>query len=433
MVNIRIDFGKRAGVIKPMHGVNNGPLTELMLIDATPQFKEAGIPFSRLHDTEYPYGSGEFVDLHCLFPLFHADENDPANYNFTLTDAYLKAIQNSGAKIIYRLGASIEHQPIKRHVIPPQDPEKWARIAEHIIRHYNEGWADGYHMGIEYWEIWNEPELPMCWYGEKQAFCEFFRTVLIHLKKCFPHLKIGGPALCSMLNTEWLQSIFDTLTREPRAELDFFSWHRYCYDPADLAKEAAMAREWMDRYGYTNALSILDEWNFVRSWSDIEGTYEEQRTLRGMAFIAACMITLQNTSTDIAAFYDAQMVMRYAWNYLFEPVSSGEHGMGMTVKTKPAFQSFLAFNKLYQMGACCPASADDPRIYALAAEKDGTTLLMLSNYHPDKEDNEDREIRLPRVAANVEVYGGEETSAQVGPAKVFALPANHIAVVTFEE
>ena len=39
MVNIRIDFGNRAGVIKPIHGVNNGPMTELKLIDATPQFK----------------------------------------------------------------------------------------------------------------------------------------------------------------------------------------------------------------------------------------------------------------------------------------------------------------------------------------------------------------------------------------------------------
>ena len=45
------------------------------------------------------------------------------------------------------------------HTFPPKDPEKWARICEHIIRHYTEGWADGYHYNIRYWEIWNEPEV----------------------------------------------------------------------------------------------------------------------------------------------------------------------------------------------------------------------------------------------------------------------------------
>ena len=24
--------------------------------------------------------------------------------------------------------------------------------------HHNEGWADGFNYGIEYWEIWNEPD-----------------------------------------------------------------------------------------------------------------------------------------------------------------------------------------------------------------------------------------------------------------------------------
>ena len=41
----------------------------------------------------------------------------------------------------------------------PKDFKKWAVICEHIIRHYTEGWADGFFYDMPYWEIWNEPDL----------------------------------------------------------------------------------------------------------------------------------------------------------------------------------------------------------------------------------------------------------------------------------
>ena len=73
----------------------------------------------------------------------------------------IAAIVNAGVEPYYRLGITIEHQAYIKpyHTFPPKDPEKWARICEHIIRHYTEGWADGYHYNIRYWEIWNEPEV----------------------------------------------------------------------------------------------------------------------------------------------------------------------------------------------------------------------------------------------------------------------------------
>ena len=48
---------------------------------------------------------------------------------------------------------------------PPKDYAKWARICEHIITHYTEGWADGFNYKITYWEIWNEPENIQMWQG----------------------------------------------------------------------------------------------------------------------------------------------------------------------------------------------------------------------------------------------------------------------------
>ena len=40
-----------------------------------------------------------------------------------------------------------------------------------VIRHYTEGKWNGYRYDIEYWEIWNEPDLgPKMWTGTLEAF-----------------------------------------------------------------------------------------------------------------------------------------------------------------------------------------------------------------------------------------------------------------------
>ena len=63
---------------------------------------------------------------------------------------------------------------------PPEDAAKWARICANIVRHYNEGWADGFHYGITYWEIWNEPdneesiELNNMWKGTKEQYYDLY-------------------------------------------------------------------------------------------------------------------------------------------------------------------------------------------------------------------------------------------------------------------
>ena len=149
---IQVDFRRPTGKrVMPLHGFNSGPMTKVFTYDARPQFVEGGFPYVRLHDVEYPYGSGEFVDIPCIFKNFDADENDPASYNFANTDEYIRQSLAVGSKIIYRLGVSIEHSPHKRYIHPPKDFGKWARICEHIIRHYNEGWADGHHWDIRDW------------------------------------------------------------------------------------------------------------------------------------------------------------------------------------------------------------------------------------------------------------------------------------------
>ena len=87
------------------------------------------------------------------FPDWKADPEKPESYNFGPTDKVLAAIRASGAEVYYRIGRSWG-----ANINPPEDFDKFANVVKHIAMHYNQGWANGFHYDIRYWEFWNEPE-----------------------------------------------------------------------------------------------------------------------------------------------------------------------------------------------------------------------------------------------------------------------------------
>ena len=174
-----VDFTHLEGAVKPLHGINNSPVVYKGKI---PELLDAGIPYIRLHDAGGAFGGTYLVDVPNLFPDFEADPEDPASYDFAYNDAYFRTLVASGMKIFYRLGVTIENNYLLKpqRIFPPKDFRKWADICSGIIRHYNEGWADGFHYGIQYWEIWNEPESPAMWQGTYQQFYEMYATVALY-------------------------------------------------------------------------------------------------------------------------------------------------------------------------------------------------------------------------------------------------------------
>ena len=315
MENIYINFSKQIRPVKPMHSVNNGPAgSKVRGTSNFEWYRDAKIPFARNHDASfYPgYGGEHTVDVHRIFKRFEADAYDPASYNFESTDQYLADILESGTIVFYRLGASIEHGQ-KYGTYPPADFKKWAVICEHIIRHYNEGWANGFHYNIEYWEIWNEPDCRNadgsnpCWQGTPEQFTELFVTALRHLKSCFPDLKIGGPAFCSAWDDTWNNRILSAV-KDAGLPLDFFSFHGYTRYPADFRLQAQRARAALDSYGFDTAEIILNEWNYVKGWLNEEWRYSlrMEKGLKGAAFITASMICSQDSPMDHFMYYDAR-------------------------------------------------------------------------------------------------------------------------------
>ena len=382
-LTITADPGKKLGVLKPMNAVNNGPVVSARGIDNLKLYREAKIPYARNHDASLysRYGGEHTVDVHAVFPDFSKDPDDPASYDFAATDRYLKQITQGGAKVFYRLGSKIEHSPEKYGTRVPSDFRKWAVVCEHIIRHYNEGWANGMKMNIEYWEIWNEYDLSKrpegslsspTWQGTDEQFFEFYTVAATHLKKSFPKLKIGGPAVSVWKNTEkFLKGITANGRRPP---MDFFSWHLYTRNPANIAKCSRLVREQLDRHGYPKAESILDEWNYVRSWRGEKFVYSLQtiHNINGAAFIAAGMISGQLAPVDMLMYYDARPCN---WNGIFDRLS---------YRPLKTYFVFKCWAKLAELGTRIDVDTQGKTgLFALGAEKNGKTGVLLARYFED--------------------------------------------------
>ncbi len=378
MSSINVNFNKVSGKIKVMHAVNNGPHVTRGDQKRGNQdyYRAARIPYARTHDAAFhaQYGGEHTVDIQAIFPNFDADVNDPQSYDFACTDKYLSEFFEFGTKPFYRLGSKIEHYIKKYGTFPPKDYKKWAQICEHIIMHYTEGWADGFNFDIEYWEIWNEPDLDpddspnkRCWQGTEAEFAEFYTVASTYLKKRFPHLKIGGPAIA--WNEDWLERFFERI-KDAHPPMDFLSWHWYGVEPKEMSKKGTRIAKIAKNYGYGNAESILNEWNYVRGWGD-EFVYsiETMIGMKGAAFTSACMAEGQkNPSIDMLMYYDARPT---AMNGMFD---------FYTMRPLKGYYPFLIYSNIYELKKQVKAKIDDKEIYAVCSKNDEHARMMVTYY-----------------------------------------------------
>ncbi|MBE6560697.1 MAG: hypothetical protein E7662_06200 [Ruminococcaceae bacterium] len=376
MANIRINTADVIGRIKEVNGVGQPPAMGGLRYPLFHYLTEAGIPYSRLHDVGF-YQGGRFVDIHCIFRNFDADPADPASYDFTFTDHLITALMEAECKPYFRLGVTIENfASVKRYnIFPPKDFAKWARICEGIIRHYTEGWADGFCYDIRYWEIWNEPDggENSMWAGTKEQYYELYTVASKHLKACFPHLKIGGYASCGFYaetteNPSARQTYFVTFfheflawIRREGAPLDFFSWHTYDRSIDSIRLQARYARRVLDEYGFTETETSCNEWNCAH-----QNIY--RGTALHAALTAAVMLAFQEEPVDTAMFYDARLGPS-EYGGLFNPLTWGP---------LPSYYSFMAFNELAKRGAQVRLEGADG-LYAAAAADGETVAVMIVN------------------------------------------------------
>ena len=272
--NITFDFSRSAGKMKPVGSVNSCAVAnDRLRTEMTEALSEMGVTSVRTH--RHP--SGSVVDISTVFPCFELDERFEASFNFAPTDKYLLSIRDAGAEILLRLGESREVLEPHRHNKLPENAEKWASVCERIIAHYNEGWANGFKLGIKQVEIMCDVDDPDVITHSPRVYYDFYRIVANRLRARFPRIKLGAYSSLGFGSLNhydasekeraaigYLEGFLEYVTaRDTCAPLDFFSWKCLAETPEELSLHSSYARNYLLQYGLKRTASVVSEFNLV--------------------------------------------------------------------------------------------------------------------------------------------------------------------------
>ncbi|MGB6220745.1 GH39 family glycosyl hydrolase [Haloferula sp.] len=374
-----IDFSESRGKIKPLNGVNGGPhVLEDHVSAMIQRHKEAGFAITRTHDARWP--TPDVVDIHTIFPLFHLDADDPKNYYFDKTDDYIAAIVNNGSDVLFRFGESIEHTTAY-FIHPPSDFDKWVKICVNILRHYNEGWADGFNYNIKHVEIWNEPShIGPMWRGTQEQYFELYKKASIGIKAAFPDVKISG--LVDNPGRAW-EKPFLEFCKSNNLPFDFYSYHIYTDNVIKLRDGAITARKLLDSFGFTETEIHMTEWKcsnadfkILRSrdperFPEKAASYLKMSTGPAVSsMIGSTLMILQDTPIDMAYYYTADTSLWGMFDRVGNPYSS--------------YYAFLAWREMLNTPNRVTIEGSMPsemqQIIAGASDDEKTFSFMISNY-----------------------------------------------------
>lgn len=378
---VRVDLSIPTGEIKPVHGMCNGPVS--YGADISDAFREIGVPFVRFDGADTAAG-GYAVDVSKIFRNPNADPTDPDNYSFELTDKYVESALLSGAKVIYRLG---ESRDLLGSVAERtyDNIDLLSRACVNIVRHYNDGWANGYHFDIQYFELWNGGD-------DIKGDIEIYGRLANAVKMYNESIKVGGMCYCdSSKSRELLRAC-----KKHRYPVDFLTAESFAGNPADERGELESLAAFAKNQGFTEVEIILGRWMFVDN--EIIGDRSLQKILRvndhksreirrdlalsacsvkGAAYAAAMMLGLNDVDgVSTACFFDAQPVV--------SPFCSLVDRFGAAEKP---FYAFRAYGELYKARNEVFCSVDRQNnyahsgIYASAAMSDlGEGIILLASF-----------------------------------------------------
>lgn len=326
---VEVNAAKTIGVIRPLQQVNNGPLPgRTGRQDLTDLYHEMRIDLIRTHDFFGPFDiDARWSDpdpiaravrassAETIFPDPDADPQKEGSYNFAPTDRQIKGIVDCGAGVYYRVGRSWSADPD-----PPRDMDKYAEVVKHVAMHYNHGWANGFHYGIRYWEIWNEPDtikawapefVRVFWNGTPPQFYTLYEKVARALKSYDPTLKVGGPGQAAGdVPGPYREGLIQYCAAH-KVPLDFFSWHHYhqsTSDPYDMVRIGKAIRGLLDASGFLQAESHVTEWGLNAVPSNAP---QGHSSMEQAAFMGAAQIYLQEASVDRSFYYRGDGTMGF--------------------------------------------------------------------------------------------------------------------------
>ena len=361
------------GKIRPQHGMCNwlnlaqcydGSAVTDNYLAVKDLLEQIDPPMTRIKYF-YSRGYGKNLAVPFIFQNFRKDAEDPQNYYFTVTDSIAQDLTAIGKPFIYHLGPPRENWSAF-YTKKPQDYDKYATVCLNIVRHLNDGWAEGLHSGILHWEVWGRADDPHCWAdGTAEDYYRLYEAVAKKIKAAYPQLQVGGPASANVGDPAFLQGFLDYVTANA-VPCDFVSWNYFGTDAAEAGRQAKLVKDMVKKAGLSVPV-YNTEWNALEL--DEQGIIRcpDARNMVGAAFDAAFMMQMEEAGLELSTYYDA--LSNAPWGALYDVCSY--------IAYKPLYV-FAAFAKLYRLGSRMAVKTVGKDTYAMGAEKDGKFALLVS-------------------------------------------------------
>ena len=255
---------------------------------------------------------------------------------------------------------------------PPPDPAKYAVVAQHVARHYNDGWAHGYHLGIRYWEIWNEPDLVPFWTGTREQYYALYCRDVARAQAAAP-LDAGRRTRADdQQRPHGLPRVAAGVHRAqppPARLLVLPPLHGLRQRSAELRGLAGKSAALLDNAGFRHTAIQLTEWNYALT--------EPATQMQRAAFAASSLALMQDAPISRAVYHRADAEGGPDWQLVNDD--------GSLSKTGHAFE---AVGKLARTPLRLRTRGGDDQGFSVLAGRSlrGTVRVLLTNYEIPPED-----------------------------------------------
>jgi len=209
--------------------------------------------------------------------------------DFTALDKQLDIIRAMGAQPLMCL--TYTPAILGGGINPPNDLHLWHELIYRLVRHVNVERK----LGVEYWEIWNEPNLKNFWSGSMEQFLELYAVTEKAVIRADPMVKFGGAGFYSFPK-EWVRTMMEQ-AKEKNLRMDFISWHDYNDAGLGIINQVKTARAWCKELSMNPEL-IIDEWNY---YPILREGHDDHN---GAVYIADLLCTMTALGIDHAPFFE---------------------------------------------------------------------------------------------------------------------------------
>ncbi|MHC4713413.1 MAG: GH39 family glycosyl hydrolase [Planctomycetota bacterium] len=221
---------------------------------------------------------------------------DHGTFHWETLDRAVANIVHTGAKPLMCLCIKppVLFPEIDQDKVHPTDYSEWEDLVYEMVKRYNRDL--GY--GIDYWEVFNEPDL-----GETggcpsrftpEDYCTYYEHTVRAIRRAWPDARVGGPALASY-TSPILRALLEHCS-EKNVPIDFVSWHWYTNDPLVIRRSIEEVRALLAEFPGLKCETVINEWNMSLSWDRIDPDFQP-------CFILDTTYHMLEAGLDLSCYY----------------------------------------------------------------------------------------------------------------------------------